>query len=258
MSLELSAEQLLENWNKLIGYIPQYFEGERKEKLTEMYEHFQDRMMYAPASGREHYHNAFPGGYVMHIINVTESCLKIAKLWEEMGATPDWTEENIVFCAMHHDLGKVGDMEQDYYVPNPSEWHRINQGKIYDFNKNLNYMTVTDRACYLLMKINVDMTEQEYIAMRLTDGLYEDGNKSYLMSYMPEYGLKSNLPHILHQGDMMSTKIENEQWKRSVAGKPTKPIGVKHKKKTDIKSVAKNANGDGLEDLFGDLFKDKK
>ena len=39
---------------------------------------------------------------------------------------------------MHHDLGKVGDMEQDYYVPNPSEWHRINQGKIYDFNKNLN------------------------------------------------------------------------------------------------------------------------
>jgi len=59
MSLELSAEQLLENWNKLIGYIPQYFEGERKEKLTKMYEHFQDRMMYAPASGREHYHMLF-------------------------------------------------------------------------------------------------------------------------------------------------------------------------------------------------------
>ena len=257
MSLELSAEQLLENWNKLIGYIPQYFEGERKEKLTKMYEHFQDRMMYAPASGREHYHNAFPGGYVMHIINVTESCLKIAKVWEEMGATPDWTEENIVFCAMHHDLGKVGDMEQDYYVPNPSEWHRINQGKIYDFNKNLNYMTVTDRACYLLMKFGVDMTEQEYLALRLTDGLYEEGNTSYLKSFMPEYGLKSNLPHILHQGDMLSTKVENEMWKRSVAGKPTKPIGVK-KKKTDIKSVAKNANGSDLEDLFGDLFKDKK
>ena len=39
--------------------------------------------------------------------------------------------------------------------------------------------------------------------------------------------------------------------------KPTKPIGVK-KKKTDIKSVAKNADGSDLEDLFGDLFKDKK
>ena len=257
MSLELSAEDLLENWNKLLKYIPNYFEGERAENATKMYEHFQDRMMYTPASGREHYHNAFPGGYVMHVINVIECCLKIAKVWEEMGATPDWTEENIVFCAMHHDLGKVGDMEQDYYVPNPSEWHRINQGKIYDFNKNLNYMTVTDRAVFLLAKFGLDMTEQEYLALRLTDGLYEDGNKGYLMSYMPEYGLKSSLPHILHQGDMMATKIENEQWKRSVAGKPTKSIGVK-KTKPNIKSIAKKADGSDLEDLFGDLFKDKK
>tara|TARA_R100000005_G_scaffold55599_1_gene27592 strand:+ start:21 stop:377 length:357 start_codon:yes stop_codon:yes gene_type:complete len=118
-------------------------------------------------------------------------------------------------------------------------------------------MTVTDRACYLLMKFGVDMTEQEYLALRLTDGLYEEGNTSYLKSFMPEYGLKSHLPHILHQGDMLSTKVENEMWKRSVAGKPTKPIGVK-KKKADIKSVAKNADGSDLEDLFGDLFKDKK
>ena len=56
---------------------------------------------------------------------------------------------------------------------------------------------------------------------------------------------------------MLSTKVENEMWKRSVEGKPTKPIGVK-KKKADIKSVAKNADGSDLEDLFGDLFKDKK
>tara|TARA_R100000482_G_scaffold82950_1_gene32893 strand:- start:410 stop:766 length:357 start_codon:yes stop_codon:yes gene_type:complete len=118
-------------------------------------------------------------------------------------------------------------------------------------------MTVTDRACYLLMKFGVDMTEQEYLALRLTDGMYEKANKGYLMSFMPEYGLKSNLPHILHQGDMLSTKVENEMWKRSVEGKPTKPIGVK-KKKADIKSVAKNADGSDLEDLFGDLFKDKK
>ena len=45
MSLELSAEQLLQNWNKLIAYIPQYYEVERKEKLTEMYNHFQDRII---------------------------------------------------------------------------------------------------------------------------------------------------------------------------------------------------------------------
>ena len=256
--MKLKPEQIQENWDKLIQLIENTFEGERQEKLLTMYNDFKDRMMFAPASGQEHFHLCTPGGYVQHILNIVKYSLAFYKIWKDNGAyVDDYTVQELIFAALHHDLGKAGDLDQDHYIPNPSEWHRINQGKIYDFNKNLNYMTVTDRACYLLMKFGVDMTEQEYLALRLTDGLYEEGNTSYLKSFMPEYGLKSHLPHILHQGDMLSTKVENEMWKRSVAGKPTKPIGVK-KKKTDIKSVAKNADGSDLEDLFGDLFKDKK
>ena len=33
-----------------------------------------------------------------------------------------------------------GDNENEYYVPNPSEWHRKNQGKIYDPNPNIQHM----------------------------------------------------------------------------------------------------------------------
>ena len=254
----MNSERILENWNKLIDLIENTFSDDRKEKLLKMYEYFKERMMFAPASGQQHFHLCEPGGYVEHVLNIVRYSKAFYQIWKDNDAyIEDYTEEELIFAAMHHDLGKVGDLNDDNYIPNPSEWHRINQGKIYDFNKNLNYMTVTDRACYLLMKFGVDMTEQEYLALRLTDGLYEEGNTSYLKSFMPEYGLKSHLPHILHQGDMMATKVENEMWKRSVAGKPTKPIGVK-KKKTDIKSVAKNADGSDLEDLFGDLFKDKK
>ena len=125
------------------------------------------------------------------ICNVHHKCYRVLfedlKVWEEMEQTRSDRREYCLLCD-DHDLGKVGDMEQDYYVPNPSEWHRINQGKIYDFNKNLNYMTVTDRACYLLMKFGVDMTEQEYLALRLTDGLYEEGNTSYLKSFIQSMG----------------------------------------------------------------------
>ena len=42
--IEFTPEQIQENWNKLIQLIEDTFEGERKEKLLEMYSHFEDRM----------------------------------------------------------------------------------------------------------------------------------------------------------------------------------------------------------------------
>ena len=84
---------------------------------------------------RHEYHNAHVGGYVEHVLHVVDCALKITNLWASEGATINFTTEEVIFAALHHDLGKVGDMENDYYVPNPSEWHRINQGKIYEFNK---------------------------------------------------------------------------------------------------------------------------
>ena len=62
--MDLSADQIKTNWDKLVSIIEDTFEGERKEKLLEMYKYFEERMMFAPGSGKIHYHNAFPGGYV--------------------------------------------------------------------------------------------------------------------------------------------------------------------------------------------------
>ena len=95
---QLSEQQIQDNWNRLRDIIGKTFSGERLDKLNTMYDYFEDRMVVAPASGREHYHNAFPGGYVMHIINVTESCLKIAKVWEEMGATQTGQKRTLCFA----------------------------------------------------------------------------------------------------------------------------------------------------------------
>ena len=54
----MNAEKIQENWDKLIGIINDTFEGERKENLLKFYGDFQERMMFAPASAKEHYHNA--------------------------------------------------------------------------------------------------------------------------------------------------------------------------------------------------------
>ena len=52
---ELTPEKIVENWNALIQLIEDTFDGERKDKLLDMYKFFEYRMSVAPASGNEHY-----------------------------------------------------------------------------------------------------------------------------------------------------------------------------------------------------------
>ena len=254
---QLTEEQILENWNKLIKLIEDTFEGERKDKLLEMYKYFEDRMSVAPASGKAAYHNAMVGGYVEHVLHITDCAVKIKNLWESERAMINFTEEELIFAALHHDLGKVGDLTEDYYIPQDSEWHRKNRGEIFKHNPNLQYMTVTDRAIFILNHFGIKMSEWEYIGLRLTDGLYEDANKTYLMSYNPDWSLKSNIAYILHQADMMATHIESDEWERNDEEASDKfKQAVATKTKTPKENKTPNLTKKSA-DLFDELFGDK-
>ena len=251
---QLTEQQIVDNWNKLMKLIEDTFDGDRLKKLKTMYIYFEDRMSVAPASGKADYHNAMVGGYVEHVLHVTDCALQIKKLWESNGAMINFTDEELIFAALHHDLGKVGDLNQDYYIPQDSEWHRKNRGEIFKHNPKLQYMTVTDRAIFLLNHFGISMSEWEYIGLRLTDGLYEDGNKSYYISYNPDWSLKSNIAYILHQADMMATHIEYDEWKRAdeeVSGNFKKAVTTEEKPQPSPKLTEKS------QDLFDELFGDK-
>ncbi len=255
---QLTPDQIQENWQQLRDLITETFEGERLEKLNEMYDYFEDRMVLAPASGKEHYHNAHVGGYVEHVLHVTDCAVQLKKVWEDNNATINFTDEELIFAAIHHDLGKVGDMNNDYYVPQESEWHRKNQGSIFTHNSKLQYMTVTDRAIYILNQFGISMTEWEYVGLRLTDGLYEEANKSYYISYNPDWSLKSNIAYILHQADSMATHIEYDEWKR---GEEQEEIRVEQNVENIKKAVTMKETSEELskksKDLFDELFGDK-
>ena len=211
---ELTPEQLQDNWKEFTQLLEDTFEGDRLSRLLKMYDHFEERMMFAPASGKEHYHNCHAGGYVEHVLHVTKCAKQLLKLWSGNGANINFTEEELVFAAVHHDLGKIGDLAEDYYVPQDNDWWIKNRGEYYNHNPNLQYMTVTDRALFLLQHYGVQMTENEYLGLKLTDGLYEEANKSYYIGYSPDRSLRTNIAYILHQADMMATHIEYDEWKR--------------------------------------------
>ena len=75
-------------------------------------------------------------------------------------------------------------------------------------NPKLQFMKVPDRSIFLLQEFGVAFSENEYLAIKLHDGLYSKGNESYLMAGLPEFSLKTDLPILLHHSDHLATLIE--------------------------------------------------
>lgn len=258
--MRLEAEQLQDLHNLFFNYIDKYIQGHRKDELRELYESYGDRLLLAPGSGTISYHNCFPGGYIDHVCRVVHYALRISSIWEEeekvMNLRRTYTTEELVFAAINHDLGKLGMPENGmgYYQANTNEWQRRVQGKMYIQNPDLPFMKVPDRSLFILAQRGIPVTENEWYAIKLHDGMYVEDNKSYYMGYTPEMQLRSTLPYVLHQADILASKMEHRRWKAEEENtdQPKKTKTSKKKKLEDL-DVTKDetpVDQSDLEDLF--------
>ena len=209
--------QLEDNYNRFIAAIKKVFTGDRLEKLLHMYspDELGNELAMAPASGKLNFHSAYPGGYIDHVMNVATNAYKIKKMFEASGGIINFTDEELLFAAFHHDLGKLGDGKEPYYLPQTSEWHQKNKKEYFTHNPKLQYFDVTDRAFWLLNQYGIKYTQKEQLGIHMADGLYNDATKKYFISYNEDFQVKTDLPYILHWADNMSTRIENSEYRKS-------------------------------------------
>lgn len=261
--MNLTAEQIQENWNIFMGNIEKYISSPRKEKLIEFYEKYQERIIFMPAAHKKEYHNAFPGGYVEHVNRVVRCALKQAKLWNEEGADMStFTVEELVFSAINHDLGKMGDEDNESYIPQTDKWRREKLGEDYMFNSKIPFASVPDRGLFMLQSHDIKYTFNEMLAIQTHDGLYDEGNKKYLFTYLPEQKPRTSLPFILHQADLMAARIEFErEWLPKFKGDLATPeknfildSNIKKKSNTSVKSKALGSiKSEGLKNILDNL-----
>lgn len=204
---KLSAEQMMENLNKFYKLIDTHI-TDRKDKLIDFYKEIEELLVMAPASTKLDHHNCFPGGYLDHVVRVVEASLVYQKVWDKFGQKKTYKDEELVFAAINHDLGKLGTIDKPIYIQNDSQWHIEKQGALYKYNPQVTHMRIADRSLFYLQQKGIEVTENEYLAIKLHDGLYEEGNKPYFMTYNKDTELKSNLVHILHHADMMASRVE--------------------------------------------------
>ena len=261
--MQLTAEQIQSNWNELMSVIENNISSPRKEKLIEFYQQYEDRIILMPAAHKKEYHNAFPGGYVEHVLRVIRCAKKQSRLWDSEGADMStFTDEELIFSALNHDLGKMGDEENESYIPQTDNWRREKLGEDYMFNTKVSFASVPDRGLFMLQSHGIPYTFNEMIAIQTHDGLYDEANKKYLMSYMPEQKPRTSLPFILHQADLMAARIEFErEWLPKLKGsveEPKKKFTLESNKKYPSKTASQtkalgSLKNEGLKNLLDNL-----
>lgn len=194
--MSLTPEDIAANFDKYRSFMEKL--GDRSEAALALVDHLGERLALCPASSRKEYHNAFPGGLVEHSLRVLTNALKLCKTfgWEI-------PKESLIIGALLHDLGKVGDHEQDYYIPQDSDWHRDKLGEMYKHNKTMQYMTVPDRGVWLCQHFGLRLTQAEFLAIKLNDGQYDETNAPYKMK-------EPRLADVVHMADVIATKQEKE------------------------------------------------
>ena len=259
----LEAKDIQNNWVQFITNIDAHITGDRKQKLIEFYEKYQERVMLMPAAHKKEYHNAFPGGYVEHVNRVVRCALKQYDLWAEEGADiTTFTKEELVFSAINHDLGKMGDEENESYIPQTDKWRKEKLGEDYMFNTKVPFASVPDRGLFMLQSHGIQYTFNEMLAIQTHDGLYDEANKKYLFAYMPEQKPRTCLPFILHQADLMAARIEFErEWLPKLRGEKDSLDGQKenftlsnNKTQSSTKNKAlSNIKSAGLKNMLDNL-----
>lgn len=206
-------EELETNYKRFLGIVDKYITGERKEKLLKMYsmDELGPNLMLSPASGNKNFHYAYEGGYIDHIFNVCKHSLKMKNLFIECGGTIDFTDEELIFSALHHDLGKLGTKDLLHYVKNDSDWHIKNRGEYFKRNEAIPFMAITDRGFFTMNQYGISLSDKEWFGIKLTDGVYDEDNEKYYKVYDTSKYLRYTIQYILHWADHMSTVIERQQ-----------------------------------------------
>ena len=174
--------------------------GDRSESVTTMVEHMGERLLMAPASTKLAFHCAHPGGLVEHSLNVLRNLKKLIGVYEV-----EISSESMIIAALFHDWGKVGDLNDSYYVEQDSGWHREKLGQMYKINEDMQSMPNAERGLWILQHFGVKLTLDEWIAIRTNDGPGVDENKPY-------FGREPTLALLLQHADQMATKQEKEKY----------------------------------------------
>ena len=176
---------------KIVSNTKKYFETANKHGFMsdELMSFLGEYFIKAPASTMDSLHNAFEGGLIDHLLRVAFYAVRFNNALPE---DKQVNQSSLLKICLLHQIGKA-----NLYLPCESEWHRKNQGKMYEFNNDLVSMRVSERSLYYAMNNGVKFTEEEYSAIIMFDKT-DDQMAQYHNSTLGELLKMSNVFAVKH------------------------------------------------------------
>jgi hypothetical protein len=149
--------------SKIVANAKKYFDtatknGFMNEELTSF---LGEAFVKAPASTLESLYNAFEGGLIDHTLRTAFYAVKFnAALPEDEQVN----QTSLLKVCLLYQIGKT-----NLYTECTSDWHRKNQGKMYEFKNDLVSMRIGERSVYYAMSNGIKLTEEEYSAILMYD-----------------------------------------------------------------------------------------
>jgi hypothetical protein len=168
--------------------------GSRSDALLKLVDDLGERLAICPGHDRREKTTAKPGGLIEHSLNVVKTMRAL-----EGAATFGVDPESMLIVGLFHDIGRVGDMTTDYYLPQTSDWHRDKAGILYVYNPELPKMPHSHRSLSLLQAAGVSLTPDEWIAIATAQGPSLDENKFYIGGETPLTLLTQTSVRIIYQ-----------------------------------------------------------
>jgi hypothetical protein len=149
--------------SKIVANTKKYFDTATKNGFmtNELMSFLGEDFIKAPASSMTSYHNAFEGGLIDHLLKVAKYAIGINNSLPENERVD---QTSLLKVCLLHGIGKT-----KLYTPCTSEWHRKNQGKMYEFNEDLVSMRVGERSAYYAISHGIQLSEEEYTAILFFD-----------------------------------------------------------------------------------------
>jgi len=174
-----TIEAVIQSW---IDITDQIEDEHNRTAVKQFMEDFQSRLFSDPASPSVDYaasHNVLPCGLAEHSLRVLKIFRKLVKDNADDFDHPV-LDDDVIIAALFHDMGKIGDDSDPYYLPQDSDWH-ADRGMFYKLNPDIEYMKVQHRSLYLLQLYGIKLPMHVYKAILLHDGPHDQYNTPYSM-----------------------------------------------------------------------------
>ena len=152
----LKTEQIVKNTKKYFQTAQDY--GVMTDELIAF---LGEAFIKAPATTMKNQYSAFEGGLIDHLLNVTKYAVTFNNALPE---TDRVDQKSLIRVCLLHQIGKA-----HLYTPCLSEWHKTNQGKMYEHNSEMIAMRVAERSLQYALSNGVKLTEEEFSAILMSD-----------------------------------------------------------------------------------------